>query len=102
RDAVCIPLRTGRPAPGEKDLPLGAMHVYKLARPFTAREVRFCEVLAGCLASALHVLQGRRALEADYTRLKGQSPRAGEVLIGDSAAMRNVRRQIDQLADCPC
>jgi Nif-specific regulatory protein len=78
------------------------MHVYKLARPFSAREVRFCEVLAGCLASALHVLQGRRALEADYSRLKGQSPRAGEVLIGDSAAMRNVRRQIEQLADCPC
>jgi Nif-specific regulatory protein len=102
RDAVCIPLRTSRPAPGEKDLPLGAMHLYKLARPFTAREVRFCEVLAGCLASALHVLQGRRALEADYSRLKGQSPRSGEVLIGDSAAMRNVRRQIEQLADCPC
>jgi Nif-specific regulatory protein len=102
RDAVCIPLRTGRASPGEKETPLGAMHVYKSVRPFTAREVRFCEVLAGCLANALHVLQVRRALEADYTRIKGQSPRSGDVMIGDSAAMRHLRRQIEQLADTPC
>jgi DNA-binding NtrC family response regulator len=102
RDAVCVPLRTGRAAPGEKETPLGAMHVYRSVRPFTAREVRFCEVLAGCLANALHVLQGRRALEADYSRIKGQSPWSGDVMLGDSPALRSVRRQVEQLADCPC
>ncbi len=110
RDALCIPLRrvpvalsdAALTSPGEKETPLGAMHVYKSSRSFTAREVRFCEVLASCLANALHVLQIRRALEADYSRITGQSPGAGDVLIGDSAAIRSLRRQILQLADTPC
>ena len=50
--------------------PLGALHVYKANRLFSEREVRFCEVLAGCLAGTLHVLRARRALEADNSRLR--------------------------------
>src|SRR5579875_2293260 len=71
RDAVGIPLcvspfaataGTGSSSVGEKALPpepLGALHIYKSNRFFTEREVRFCEVLAGCLAGTLHVLRAR-------------------------------------------
>ncbi len=95
-DAVCIPLR----GPGEP--PLGALHVYKAARPFLEREVRFLEVLAGSLAAALHVLRGRRALEADNSRLRERTATAGDELVGSSAAMSQVRQQVRRLADVPC
>jgi Nif-specific regulatory protein len=108
RDAVCIPLRSGQAlTPAGEDGragsggPLGALHVYKSNRLFTDREVRFCEVLAGCLAGTLHVLRARRALEADNSRLREQAP-SSSVLIGDSAAMRQLRQQITQFARLPC
>src|SRR6185437_1384275 len=49
RDAVGIPLRIGQALPAETSAePLGALHIYKANRLFSEREVRFCEVLAGC------------------------------------------------------
>jgi Nif-specific regulatory protein len=108
RDAVCIPLRvcqvladssaTPEPIPP----PLGALHVYKVNRPFRERDVRFCEVLAGCLAGTLHALRARRALEADNSRLRVHSASPGEDLLGDSPAMAHVRQQVSRLADAPC
>jgi DNA-binding NtrC family response regulator len=117
-DAVCVPLRLGpalgpgaRPAgpPGlagtEKGGPgpfLGALHVYKSLQPFSEREVRFCQVLAGSLASTLHVLRARRALEADNSRLRVRAASPGDALLGDGPAMQQVREQIRRLADRPC
>ncbi len=98
RDALCLPLRSAEAAFGE--CPLGALHVYKANRPFSDREVRFCEVLAGCLAGALQVLRSRCVLEADVRRLRGYA--AGDDLVGDSPALNQLRQQIDRLADLPC
>ncbi len=127
RDALCVPLqesgrrRSGpagvRPTrqrgnpfvPGEVPAgqggpeappPLGALHVYRASRPFRDRDVRFCEVLAGCLAGALLVLRGRCVLEADVRRLRGHA--AGDDLVGDSPALGRLRQQMDRLADLPC
>jgi DNA-binding NtrC family response regulator/pSer/pThr/pTyr-binding forkhead associated (FHA) protein len=102
RDAVGIPLRVGQASPDENsDEPLGALHVYKSNRLFSEREVRFCEVLAGCLASTLHVLRARRALEADNSRLRDHTG-PNDILIGDSPAMKHLRQQIAQFARLPC
>jgi DNA-binding NtrC family response regulator len=102
RDAVGIPLRVG-PASAEENggEPLGALHIYKSNRLFNEREVRFCEVLAGCLATTLHVLRARRALEADNLRLRDHAGTCG-ILIGDSPAMKLLRQQIAQFARLPC
>lgn len=100
QDAVCVPLRVGACVSGEP--PLGALHVYKTSHAFHEREVRFCEVLAGSLASALHVLRGRRALEADNYRLRVHASAAGDELIGSSPAMRQLRSQVRKLAEVPC
>jgi transcriptional regulator with GAF, ATPase, and Fis domain len=94
-DALCIPLR---PA-GET--PLGALHVYKTTRPFTARQMRFCEVLAGSLASTLRVLRSRRALEADNRRLREHASAASDELVGSSEVMARLRQRVRQLADGP-
>ncbi|HWG47582.1 MAG TPA: sigma 54-interacting transcriptional regulator [Gemmataceae bacterium] len=103
RDAVGIPLRIGQALPAETSAePLGALHIYKANRLFSEREVRFCEVLAGCLAGALHVLRTRRALEADNSRLREHVTGAGDMLIGDSPAMKQLRQQIAQFARLPC
>ena len=103
RDAVGIPLRVAK-ASAERDAPepLGTLHVYKSNRLFTEREVRFCEVLAGCLAGTLHVLRVRRALEADNTRLRDHAAGSYDILIGDSPAMKQLRQQIAQFARLPC
>src|SRR5262249_57829336 len=101
RDAVGIPLRVGQAAPENGDEPLGALHVYKSNRLFSEREVRFCEVLAGCLAGTLHVLRARRALEADNSRLRDHTG-PSDILIGDSPAMKLLRQQIAQFARLPC
>jgi Nif-specific regulatory protein len=97
RDAVCVPL-----CAGPSSSPLGALHVYKSNRPFSEREVRFCQVLANSLANALHALRARCALEADNSRLRVHAATAGEMLIGESSVMRQLRDQIARLADCPC
>ena len=92
-DALCVPLL------GD-ETPLGALHVYRAGRMFTEREVRFCEVLTGHLASVLHVLRVRRHLEAENSRLRSHSPLADE-LIGRSETMLALRHKIARLAPRP-
>lgn len=104
RDAICVPLRRTPPASAgaEEEEPLGALHVYKSSRGFSEREVRFCEVLAGCLASALHVLRARRALEADNSRLRIHAAGEGSELLGDSPALHKLRNELACLARSAC
>ncbi|HTU18570.1 MAG TPA: sigma 54-interacting transcriptional regulator [Gemmataceae bacterium] len=109
RDAVGIPLcvspAAGQPLNGGMPIPpepLGALHLYKSSRLFAEREVRFCEVLAGCLASTLHLLRMLRALEADNTRLRDHAAAPCDILVGDSPAMKLLRQQIAQFARLPC
>jgi two-component system, NtrC family, response regulator HydG len=97
RDAVCVPV----PGVGT-EAPLGALHAYLSTRLFTARQARFCEVVASCLASALHLLRSRKAREADISRLLVHAPQAGELLIGSSQTMAALRKHIQQLAPRPC
>jgi DNA-binding NtrC family response regulator len=107
-DAVCVPLYANVPAGAGTgsgtsviEAPLGALHVYKTSRPFSERQVRFVDVLAGSLSSTLHVLRARRALEADNSRLRVRTA-AGDELVGSSPAMAQLRQQIRRLADGPC
>jgi Nif-specific regulatory protein len=92
-DAVCVPLRA-------EGLPLGALHVYKTGQCFTERDLRFCEILAGHLASSLRLLRVRRNLEAENSRLRGRSPDPDEI-IGTSAAMQQLRQLITRAAARP-
>src|SRR5438552_8011362 len=92
-DAVCVPLRPG-------ETPLGAIHVYRAPGLFACHEVRFCEVLAGHLASMLDVLRVRSKLEAENVRLRTRSS-AAEELIGGSPAMQVLRERIAKLAPRP-
>ena len=93
-DAVCLPLTA---ASGE---PFAAIHVYRVGRGFTDREVRFVEVVAGFLAPTLEVHRHRRKLQAENTRLRSVAPAADE-LIGDSSAIMNLRMQIGRAAPQP-
>jgi Nif-specific regulatory protein len=91
QDAVCVILRAGEAA-------LGALHMYKTGSAhFSVREVRFCEVLAGYLASSLGILQARRNLEAENSRLREHWP-LNEDLIGPSAGLLRVRQEIPRMA----
>ena len=108
RDAICVPLSptSALALPNVTQskhalAPLGALHVYKNTRPFTEREVQFCELLANSLANNLHVLRERRVLEADILRLRERAATCGQELIGKSAVMEKLRRQIAKLADGP-
>src|SRR5262249_33577898 len=104
-DAVCVPLRASPPPENPaaaREPAFGALHVYRHDRVFTEREIRFCEGLAGCLANNLRLLRSRRALEADNTRLRVRSSRAGNEIVGASDAIEQVRQQIRRLGDCPC
>src|SRR5262249_46707689 len=94
---VCVPLRADPAAP-----PLGALHVYKRDQPFGDRQGRFCEGLAGGMASALHLLRGRRALEADNRPPAGHAASASDGLLGTGAAMTGLRQRARQLAGGPC
>jgi Nif-specific regulatory protein len=94
QDALCVLV-------GGKDAPLGALHVYKTGKPFSERDVRFCEVLAGNLANSLRMLRTRRTLEAENSRLRGHSP-AGNTLIGDSVVMYRLRQDVARLAPRAC
>jgi Nif-specific regulatory protein len=96
-DALCVPLRASQDSAAPL---LGALHVYKLQRVFTERDLHFCEVLAGCLAGNLHALRVRRALEADNRRLRERSPDCE--LVGDSPIMTRLRQQVAKIADLPC
>jgi two-component system response regulator HydG len=95
QDALCVLV-------GGSSAPLGALHVYKTGKPFSDREARFCEVLAGYLANSLRVLRSRRTLEAENSRLRGLTPGGGETLIGDSAVMHRLRQDIARLAPRSC
>ncbi len=100
RDALCVPLRERPGAEDDGPGPApGALHVYRHSRPFSVREVRFCEVLAGCLAGCLRGVRDRRALSADNSRLRLGSPAGDDALVGDSPAVRDLRGQIVRLAD---
>jgi Nif-specific regulatory protein len=104
-DAVCVVLPRNPAADpagwGDDPRPLGALHAYHAARRFSEREVRFCEVLAGCLANSLHVLRTRRVLEADNSRLRDRAGRDDE-LVGDSPAIAKLRAEVAALAASPC
>src|SRR5262249_37141578 len=89
RDAICVPLGVTAVLPLPNATPpkctldpLGALHVYKTSRPFTEREVQFCELLANALANNLRVLRERRVLEADIGRLRERAAACGQELIG--------------------
>jgi len=90
RDALCIPLRAAGSA-------RGALHVYKSQSVFHKRHLRFCEILAGYLASSLHVLRARRSLEAENSRLRGHVA-SSEELIGGSNRLRALRQIIARVA----
>ncbi|HMF12636.1 MAG TPA: sigma 54-interacting transcriptional regulator, partial [Gemmataceae bacterium] len=94
RDALCLPLCSG-------GAPFGAVHVYKTGATFTERDFAFGRVLADYLASRLQVHRTQRRLEAENLRLRGHAP-AGEKIIGDSPALRQLRKQIARLAPQPC
>jgi Nif-specific regulatory protein len=89
QDALCVPLLAD-------GFPLGALHVYKAGRCFGERDLRFCEVVAGFLSNSLARIRARRALEAENSRLRARAP-VSETLIGDSAALRNVRQLIARI-----
>ena len=92
-DALCVPLRA-------EGLPLGALHVYRTGEYFTERHLRFCEILAGHLASSLRLLRVRRNLEAENSRLRGRSPDPDEI-IGTSPPMQQLRQLIARAAVRP-
>jgi Nif-specific regulatory protein len=89
-DALCVPLKT-------EDIPVGALHVYSSARPFSQRDLHFCEVLGGYLANSLHLRRIQRNLEAENSRLRSHSA-AADQLIGDSATLQRLRQDIKRLA----
>jgi Nif-specific regulatory protein len=85
-DAICIPLK----ASGES---FAALHVYRSARAFTERDVRFIEAVAGFLSHGLEIHRNRRTLEAENSRLRTHTPAADEI-IGSSSAVITLRQQI--------
>jgi Nif-specific regulatory protein len=89
-DAVCVPLKA-------EGAPLGAVHVYKGNGPFTSRDVRFCEVVAGYAATSLALLRMFRSLTAENSRLRQSTPVSDE-LIGSSPAMQTLRQRIARAA----
>jgi DNA-binding NtrC family response regulator len=93
QDALCVPLLfEGRP--------LGALHVYRSGRSFTARDLRFCEVVAGFLSTSLARIRDRRSLEAENSRLRAQAP-VSENLIGESEPLRQLRQLITRVGPRP-
>jgi Nif-specific regulatory protein len=108
RDAICVPLGAtpvlplpNVPPPRSRPEALGALHVYKTSRPFSERDVQFCELLGNALANNLRVLRERRVLEADIARLRERAKACGAELLGMSKAMEHLRQQIAKLADGP-
>jgi Nif-specific regulatory protein len=92
-DAICVPLSA-------EGAPFGALHVYRSARAFNEREVRFCEMVAGYMANVLARLRQFRSLQAENTRLRRRA-QMSEELIGDSPAMAQLRQMIAKAAACP-
>jgi Nif-specific regulatory protein len=105
-DALCVPLVAGgdsgrNSGPDEVRELFGLLHVYSGTRPFSERQVRFCEVLTGCLANNLRVLRVRRTLEADNQRFRGGVRMAArsEEMVGNSEPMQKLRADIRRFAD---
>ena len=92
-DALCVPL----PAEGT---PLGALHAYKSGKYFCERDLHFCEILAGQVASRLRLLRAKRNLEAENLRLRGRSADTDEI-IGRGAAVAQLRQIIGRAARLP-
>ena len=92
-DAICIPLKAS-------GAPFAALHVYRIARPFTERDVRFSEAVAGFLAHGLEIQRQRRTLEAENSRLRTHTPTADEIL-GTSTPVTLLRQQILRAAPQP-
>jgi Nif-specific regulatory protein len=93
QDAMCLPLAA-------EGAPLGALHVYRAGRYFSERDLYFCQVVAGIVASGLGRLRVRRALEAENSRLRAHAPLSDE-LIGNSAALRQLRQLIERAGPRP-
>jgi DNA-binding NtrC family response regulator len=102
RDALCVPLQDSGPGGETAPTQHGALHLYRAERPFNYRDVRFCQALSICLANNLTVIRTRRALEAENARLRMTGSRPRDLLIGDSAALRQLREQVARVADAPC
>lgn len=95
-DAVCVPLHStsgGNPA---LEPYLGAVHAHSAEKPFSERQVRFCDLLCAALTNALQALQTRRVLEAELSRLRGHT--GEDELIGPSAALVEIREEVGRLA----
>jgi len=92
-DALCVPLV------GE-GMPLGALHAYMSGKCFSERDLHFCEILAGHLASRLRLLRARRQLEAENSRLRGRLPDSDEI-VGGSAAIEQLNQIISRAASRP-
>jgi Nif-specific regulatory protein len=101
RDVLCILVRGDAATESAGAQYLGALHVYRVGRIFTEREVRFCEAMANYLGKSLRLLRDRRALEADNARLRQRSPDANWELVGTSRVLEEVRERIRRLADRP-
>jgi Nif-specific regulatory protein len=93
-DALCLPLRSGEEM-------FGALHVYKSATLFTDADFAFCRVLAGYLAGCLQVLRTQRRLSAENKWLLEHVP-TGEQIVGTSAAIQQLHKQIARLAKQSC
>lgn len=87
-DAVCVPLRTGRP---------GALLLTRARGFFAERAPRFAEVLAGFLAQAVNGLRDRRTLLAESARLREHAHESDD-LVGDSPLMLRLRNLVEQEA----
>jgi two-component system, NtrC family, response regulator HydG len=90
-DALCLPLKA---AAGQS---MGTLHVYRLEGYFSERDLRFCEAISVYLANALHMHRAQTTLRAENSRLRGRAD-ATEDMVGDSAAMRELRDVIARVA----
>jgi Nif-specific regulatory protein len=96
-DAVCAPLvrRSG----GERTT-VGAIHVYLEDGRFRQSDFDFIISVANIVAISLVRARELATLQTDYQRLVEKSPGHDE-LIGESAAMRDLKSKINRVARAP-
>jgi transcriptional regulator with GAF, ATPase, and Fis domain len=94
RDAICIPVTSLDP----ERKPIATLHLYSCEHMFINRQVQFCEALTLHLASSLHTLRDRLALQAENRRLRELSPAVMGNMIGSSAVMNELREKIRKFA----
>jgi two-component system response regulator HydG len=97
-DAVCAPL-VRRSAEGERAT-LGAIHVYLENGRFRQSDFDFIISVANLVAIALVRARELTTLQTDYQRLVDESPGYDE-LVGESAAMRELKSRITKVAKAP-